>query len=100
MAPPQDLNPTEFLEWQEKAQIPTQRQILTIFTMWLEDHRLLEEEPHIARRLTEFLSGLKTYKLSVLAQLIIQTIERLVSFVRFRNNTAIDCSCVDLREPE
>jgi son of sevenless len=47
-------------EWKDKRLYPTQRHILKLFRMWLQDFRLLEEEPNIAGRLTEFLHPIKS----------------------------------------
>lgn len=79
MVPPGDITDTEHEDWLDKCQLPTQRRILTVFTMWLEDHRLLEEEPQIARRLTDFLTLISTPSPhATTAKLIIQSVERLV----------------------
>jgi son of sevenless len=79
MDPPLNMTDAEFEEWKERLCLPTQRVILTLFTMWLEDHRLLEEEPHIAQRLTDFLTLITTpQSLSITARLIVQSIARLV----------------------
>lgn len=78
---PDDLTDSEFQEWKEKCLLPKQRLVLTIFTIWLEDHRLLEEEPHIAQRLTDFLNLITTpAPLALTAKLIIQSVERLVCY--------------------
>lgn len=78
--PAVDSNNSDFDEWKEKLLLPTQRLVLNIFTIWLQDHRLLEEEPHIAQRLTGFLTQITitTPSLAQKAQLILQSIERLV----------------------
>jgi len=73
---PQKLSIAEFQEWRNHA-IGIQQSVLTICTMWLEDHRLLEEEPHIARRMTEFLRLIVLPPLSTMARQLIQSIERL-----------------------
>ncbi|KAK0246451.1 ras guanine nucleotide exchange factor domain-containing protein [Armillaria nabsnona] len=73
---PSKITDPEYEEWKEKCSVPTQRIVLTIFTMWLEDHRLLEEEPHIAQLLTDFLNNV-TSPLAVAARLIVKSIERL-----------------------
>lgn len=73
---PSRITDSEYEEWKEKCSLPTQRIVLTIFTMWLEDHRLLEEEPHIAQRLTNFLNDVIP-PLAVTAKLIVKSIERL-----------------------
>jgi len=77
MVNPEDLTIREFQEWRNHA-IGMQRSVLTIFAMWLEDHRLLDEEPHIAQRMTKFLHLIVMPPLSTQAKLLIQTVERLV----------------------
>ncbi|KAF7307282.1 hypothetical protein MIND_00522100 [Mycena indigotica] len=78
MGRPEGLTDEQAEEWREKMQMPTQRRILTLFTMWLQDHRLLEEEPHIAQRLTDFLTQItQPPPLALTAKLIIHSIEDL-----------------------
>nr|GAT61374.1 predicted protein [Mycena chlorophos] len=78
MERPEGLSDEQALEWRDKMQLPTQRRILTLFTMWLQDHRLLEEEPHIAQRLTDFLTQItEPPPLALTAKLIIRSIEDL-----------------------
>ncbi|KAG5639548.1 hypothetical protein H0H81_012219 [Sphagnurus paluster] len=73
---PKDLATAEFEEWKGHL-IATQRRVLMIFTMWLEDHRLLEQEPQIASRLTEFLGLILQPPLASMARLLVKTISRL-----------------------
>ncbi|KAF5384966.1 hypothetical protein D9615_001164 [Tricholomella constricta] len=73
---PKDLATAEFEEWKGHL-IATQRRVLMIFTMWLEDHRLLEQEPHIASRLTEFLRLILAPPLASMARLLQKSIQRL-----------------------
>jgi son of sevenless-like protein len=76
---PTELSCTQIKDWTEKKLRPTQKRVLTVLTMWLEDYALLTEEPHIARRLTDFLSLIvKPSELAVTARLILQSLERLV----------------------
>ncbi|KAJ7109784.1 ras guanine nucleotide exchange factor domain-containing protein [Mycena epipterygia] len=85
MERPEHLTDAQAEEWREKMQLPTQRRTLTLFTMWLQDHRLLEEEPHIAQRLTDFLTQIvQPQPLALTAKLIIRSIEDLT----FANPTA------------
>ncbi|KAF8204304.1 ras guanine nucleotide exchange factor domain-containing protein [Mycena galopus ATCC 62051] len=78
MERPEHITDAQAEEWTEKMQLPTQRRTLTLFTMWLQDHRLLEEEPHIAQRLTEFLTKImQPQSLALTARLIIRSIEDL-----------------------
>lgn len=72
-----DLAAAELEEWKGYL-IATQRRVLMIFTMWLEDHRLLEHEPHIASKLTEFLQRILEPPLASMARLLVKTINRLV----------------------
>jgi len=79
MEPPSGLNQADFREWKEKRLTVVQNRVLTVLTMWLEDHGLLHEEPHIAQRLTDFLVLIvDPAPLSLAAKLILQSIERLV----------------------
>jgi son of sevenless len=76
---PAGLNSVQFEEWKEKRMRMVQNRVLTLFTMWLEDHGLLDEEPHIAGRLTNFLSLIVApHPLALTAKLILQDVERLV----------------------
>ncbi|KAK7063870.1 ras guanine nucleotide exchange factor domain-containing protein [Favolaschia claudopus] len=78
MERPEHLTDEQADEWRDKMQLPTQRRTLTLFTMWLQDHRLLEEEPHIAQRLTDFLQSImQPQSLALTAKLIVRSIEDL-----------------------
>ncbi|KAF7303012.1 hypothetical protein MKEN_01264100 [Mycena kentingensis (nom. inval.)] len=78
MERPEGLTEEQADEWRDKIQVPAQRHILTLFTRWLQDHRLLEEEPHIAQRLTDFLTQItQPPPLALTAKLIIRSIEDL-----------------------
>jgi son of sevenless len=78
---PSGLNDEEFEEWREKYLRPTQERILTVLTMWLEDHRLLQTDPEVAPKLQEFLSliGNSPSSMGTTARLMMQSLERLVS---------------------
>lgn len=80
-APPDDSADTR-TEWKTRHLI-TQRRVLMIFTMWLEDYRLLIEEPYIAGQLTEFLRNIVSPPLASIARLLTKSIQRLVSLSRF-----------------
>ncbi|KAF9486355.1 ras GEF [Pholiota conissans] len=75
--PPQNLSENEYEDWKESWREPTRKRILDIFNIWLEDHRLLEEEPHLARPLTEYLRTITEPPHNVHANAIIKTLERL-----------------------
>jgi len=79
LAPPAHLSEDEFEEWKEKKQRSTQQRVLTLFTMWLEDHNMIKEDPHIVHRLQGFLQTVvDPHPLAIPARLIIEAIERLV----------------------
>ena len=79
MAPPVYLSQEEIEEWREKKQKSTQQRVLTIFTMWLEDHNLIKDDPHIVYRLQGFLQSITDpHPLAIPAKLILEAIERLV----------------------
>ena len=79
MTPPVYLSEDEFAEWKEKKQRSTQQRVLTLFTMWLEDHSMIKEDPHIVHRLQGFLQSIvDPHPLAIPARLIIEAIERLV----------------------
>ncbi|KAK7465269.1 hypothetical protein VKT23_005248 [Stygiomarasmius scandens] len=74
---PKDASNDERKDWEEKRQYLTRCFVLTTFTMWLEEQRLLEEEPHIAGRLTDFVKYIGNGPFANVAEGIFQTIERL-----------------------
>ena len=79
MVPPGHLSEAEFEEWKGKKQRSTQQRVLTLFTMWLEDHNMIREDPHIVHRLQGFLHSIvDPHPLAIPAKLIIEAIERLV----------------------
>lgn len=79
LAPPARLSEDELEEWKEKKQKSTQQRVLTLFTMWLEDHSMIKEDPHIVHRLQGFLQSIvDPHPLAIPAKLIIEAIDRLV----------------------
>lgn len=74
---PDDLNVSELEDWLERAKGRTQRKVLEIFGDWLTSHHLLEE-PHIARRLTEFLQSITSGPNSRVSKLVQEQINDLV----------------------
>lgn len=70
---PGGLSIEEFEEWKEMKLRPIQKRVLTILTMWLGDHKLLDEEPHMVRQLTDFLSLIVSPEpLSITAKLLLE----------------------------
>lgn len=74
---PEDLNVSELEDWLERGKRRTQRRVLEIFSDWLLSHHLLEE-PHIARRLTEFLQSVTSGPNSKVSKLVQEQIKDLV----------------------
>ncbi|XP_006454234.1 hypothetical protein AGABI2DRAFT_214033 [Agaricus bisporus var. bisporus H97] len=73
---PEDLNVSELEDWLERGKRRTQRRVLEIFSDWLLSHHLLEE-PHIARRLTEFLQSVTSGPNSKVSKLVQEQIKDL-----------------------
>lgn len=67
---PDDLNVRELEDWLERVRGRTQRKVLEIFSDWLQANHLLEQEPNIAGRLTEFLKSITTGPNSKVSKLI------------------------------
>ena len=79
LTPPVSLSEDEFEEWKDKKQRSTQQRVLTLFTMWLEDHNMIKEDPHIVHRLQGFLQSIvDPHPLAIPAKLMIEAIDRLV----------------------
>ena len=76
--PPSDLPETATAEWITHVRLPLRLRVLEIFAMWLEEQRLLEEEPYIGGRLIEFLNSIDDASLARNADSLLQTIQRLV----------------------
>ncbi|KAF6754307.1 ras guanine nucleotide exchange factor domain-containing protein [Ephemerocybe angulata] len=77
MTRPDNLNEIEVADWKRRSLVPTQRHVLDVFTLWLENHRLLEDDPHIAQRLPDFIRHVATPRLPTEGQTLLQNIERL-----------------------
>ncbi|KAG6842406.1 hypothetical protein C0991_007536 [Blastosporella zonata] len=73
---PKDLVSSEFEEW-KKHLIDTQNRILAVFSLWLTDHRLLQDDAHIAQKLTEFLKLIRSPPLAAPARFLEKQLERL-----------------------
>ncbi|KAG2022767.1 cell division control protein 25 [Coprinopsis cinerea AmutBmut pab1-1] len=77
MTRPDNLNEIEVDDWKKRCLLPTQRRVLAVFTYWLEEHRLLEEDRHIAKRLPDFVTHVAMPRLRPESQALMQTFERL-----------------------
>ncbi|KZW00497.1 ras GEF [Exidia glandulosa HHB12029] len=77
---PPELNDEQFQEWREKKQKPAQTRILVVMREWLEDHNMLQEDPHIGVKLREFLMLVKSPPAQALtAKQTLQSLDRLQS---------------------
>jgi len=89
LKPPKSLTEPERRDWKVNLRLPVQKRVLEVFSIWLEENRLLEEEPHIAKRLTDFLSCVNGSPLQVTAEAIIKTVERLTFSVPNKPSTTV-----------
>jgi len=78
MKPPKALTEQEYKDWKVHLRTPVQKRILEIFGLWLEEYRLLEEEPRIAQGLMEFLGTIQKAPHLATADAMMRSIERLV----------------------
>lgn len=80
---PDGLNVAELDDWLERGRGRTQRKVLEIFGDWLQANCLLEQEPNIAGRLTEFLKSITPGPNNKLSKLIQEQIKDLVRYFSF-----------------
>jgi son of sevenless-like protein len=80
LPPPEGISIQEIDEWRERKLRPTQNRVLMCLTTWLEDYSMLNEDPHVARQMQEFLSLIQQPpQLALAARLILESLSRLVS---------------------
>ncbi|KAG5341697.1 hypothetical protein C0989_007924 [Termitomyces sp. Mn162] len=73
---PKDLATAEIDEWKQHL-IVTQTRVLEVFKLWLTKHRLLEDDAHIAQKLTSFLERIKVPPLAQASRLLEEQIQSL-----------------------
>lgn len=82
MKQPPGLSEAELVFWREKKCLPTQKRVLLVFATWLEHHRMVQDDPPVARRLQEFLATIVEPAANrVLAKQVMGVLERIVSFI-------------------
>ncbi|KAI0690763.1 ras guanine nucleotide exchange factor domain-containing protein [Cytidiella melzeri] len=87
---PAAIAPSELDEWKARCLLPSQRRVLSIFTTWLEEHSMVEDDPPIARRLQNFLAEITAPAENVVhAQKVMMTLERLTFAVPIAPQTTI-----------
>ncbi len=78
---PQDITEDEFDHWRREKLRPTQKRVLTVLTMWLEEYDLLNQDPEVAPKLQDFLSLIiSPSTLALTAKHMLKSLERLVRF--------------------
>jgi son of sevenless len=78
---PPNLSEEEFKRWKREKLRPTQKRVLTVLTMWLEEYDLLNQDPEVAPKLQDFLRVIVTPPaLALTAKHMLKSLERLVSF--------------------
>ncbi|KAI9444951.1 ras GEF [Lactarius indigo] len=75
---PQNLTEEEFDLWRREKLRPTQKRVLTVLTMWLEEYDLLNQDPEVAPKLQDFLSLIiSPSSLALTAKHMLKSLERL-----------------------
>ncbi|KAH9004185.1 ras GEF [Lactarius hatsudake] len=75
---PQNLGEEEFDLWRREKLRPTQKRVLTVLTMWLEEYDLLNQDPEVAPKLQDFLSLIiSPSSLALTAKHMLKSLERL-----------------------
>jgi son of sevenless-like protein len=78
-----NLSEEEFEQWKREKLRPTQKRVLTVLTMWLEEYDLLNQDPEVAPKLQDFLAlVISPPTLALTAKHMLRSLERLVSFGR------------------
>ena len=76
---PLGLTGAEADDWRLKRLYPTQCRVLSVFKAWLVGHRMIEDDPPIARQLQEFLTSVTTpAEIAAAAEEVMDTLKRLV----------------------
>jgi son of sevenless-like protein len=76
-APP-NLSEEEFEQWKREKLRPTQKRVLTVLTMWLEEYDLLNQDPEVAPKLQDFLRLIvNPPALALTAKHMLKSLERL-----------------------
>jgi son of sevenless len=83
MTRPDNLLELEVEDWKKRFLQTTQRHVLAVFSLWLEDHRMLEDDRHIAQRIPDFVTQVAMPRLQPESQALMQAFERLVRIFDF-----------------
>lgn len=74
---PKDLANAEVAEWKQHL-VATQTRVLEVFSSWLNHHRLLQDDAHIAQKLSGFLERIKAPPLALTSRHLERQIQDLV----------------------
>lgn len=74
---PKDLATAEIDEWKQHL-MGTQARVLEVFSSWLNDYRLLQDDAHIAQKLTGFLDRIQAPPLASTSRELEKQIQSLV----------------------
>ena len=81
---PPNLSEEQFEQWKKEKLRPTQKRVLIVLTMWLEEYDLLNQDAEVAPKLQDFLGlVISPPTLALTAKLMLKSLERLVSYERF-----------------
>lgn len=79
MKPPPGLDAEETEQWKQKRLGTAQKRVLTVFSIWLEQHRMVDFEPPTAQKLQAFLSSITgPTGNKVTAKQVMKSLERMV----------------------
>lgn len=81
---PPNLSEEQFEQWKKEKLRPTQKRVLIVLTMWLEEYDLLNQDAEVAPKLQDFLGlVISPPTLALTAKHMLKSLERLVSYERF-----------------
>lgn len=89
MTRPDNLLEIEVEDWKKRFLQKTQRHVLAVFSLWLEDYRMLEDDRHIAQRLPDFVTQVAMPRLQPESQALMQAFERLTFSVPMGSQMAM-----------
>ncbi|TBU50019.1 ras GEF [Dichomitus squalens] len=79
---PSTLTFKELEQWKEKKLKPTRRRVLTVLQVWSEQFGLLVDDPHLARRVVDFVSSITSPPpLAAIARDVLKSLERYISVI-------------------
>ncbi|KZT08603.1 ras GEF [Laetiporus sulphureus 93-53] len=77
MGQPSIANEEELTHWRETVLEPTQRRVLSVIQLWSDGHETIRDDPHIVRRVIDFLSSVPS-RYSATARGMILSLQRFI----------------------